>query len=127
MSHYHAIVWIDHQKATAWHFTATAQEESVVHAQDQHQRIHSRKSAHGGHRAAADHHFFDDVAKALTGAHEILLIGPAETKREFAAYLRDKQPQLGKSIVAVETADHPTDAQILDYARRHFPTLDRMQ
>jgi hypothetical protein len=29
--------------------------------------------------------------------------------------------------VAVETADHPTDAQILDYARRHFPTLDRMQ
>jgi stalled ribosome rescue protein Dom34 len=127
MSHYHAIVWIDHQKATAWHFTPTEQEETVVHAQNQHQRIHSRKSAHGGHRSGADHHFFDDVAKALTGAHEILLIGPAETKQEFAAYLRDKQPLLGKSIVAVETADHPTDAQILDYARRHFPTLDRMQ
>jgi hypothetical protein len=88
---------------------------------------YSRKSTHGGHRSAADHHFFDDVASALSGAHEILLIGPAETKQEFATYLRDKHPQLGKSIVAVETADHPTDAQILDYARRHFPTLDRMQ
>jgi stalled ribosome rescue protein Dom34 len=127
MSHYHAIVWIDHQKATAWHFTPTEQQETVVHAQNQHQRVHSRKSTHGGHRSAPDQHFFEDVASALAGAHEILLIGPAQTKQEFASYLRDKHAQLGKSIVAVETADHPTDAQILDYARRHFPTLDRMQ
>jgi hypothetical protein len=76
MSHYHAVVWIDHQNATAWHFS---------------------------------------------------LIGPAQTKQEFAVYLRDKYPPLGKAIVAVESADHPTDAQVLDYARRHFPTLDRMQ
>ena len=96
------------------------QDETVVHAKDQHQRVHSRKSAHGGHRSQADHHFFDDVAQALAGAHEILLIGPAQTKQEFAAYLRDKYPQLGKSIVAVENADHPSDAEILGYARRHF-------
>jgi stalled ribosome rescue protein Dom34 len=127
MSHYHAIVWIDHQRATAWHFSPTAQEEAVIHAQNQHQRVHSRKSTHGGHRSAADPHFFDDVAKALAGAHEILLIGPAQAKQEFAGFLREKYPQLGKSIVAVENADHPTDAQILDFARRHFPTLDRMQ
>jgi stalled ribosome rescue protein Dom34 len=127
MSHYHAVVWIDHQKATAWHFTPTEQEEKVVHSPDQHQRVHSRKSAHGGHKSPADHHFFDDVAKALSGAHEILVIGPAQTKQEFATYLRDKYPQLGKSIVAVESADHPTDAQVLSYARKHFPTLDRMQ
>jgi stalled ribosome rescue protein Dom34 len=127
MSHYHAVVWIDHQRATAWHFSPTAQEETTVRAKDQHQRVHSRKSAHGGHRAQADHHFFDDVAKALEGAHEILLIGPAQTKQEFAVYLREKYPALGKAIVAVESADHPTDAQVLDYARRHFPTLDRMQ
>jgi DNA-binding MurR/RpiR family transcriptional regulator len=126
MSHYHAIVWIDHQNATAWHFNATQQEESRVHAQDQHQRVHSRKSAHGGHRSPANHHFFDDVAHALAEAHEILLIGPAQTKHEFAGYLRDKFPQLGKSIVAVENADHPTDAQVLKFARQHFPAFDRM-
>src|SRR5271154_5033544 len=127
MSHYHAVVWIDHQNATAWHFTPTEQEETVVHARDQHQRIHSRKSTHGGHKSSADQNFFDDVAKALSGAHEILLIGPAQTKQEFASYLRDKHPQLAKAIVAVENADHPTDAQVLSYARRHFPALDRMQ
>jgi stalled ribosome rescue protein Dom34 len=126
LSHYHAVVWIDHQKATAWHFTPTEQEETKLRAQDQHQRVHSRKSTHGGHKAPADHHFFDDVAKSLSGAHEILLIGPAQTKQEFAAYLREKYPLLGKSIVAVENADHPTDAEVLGYARKHFPTLDRM-
>jgi len=127
MSHYHAVVWIDHQNATAWHFSPTAQDETKVHAKDQHQRIHSRKSSHGGHRSPGDHHFFDDVAKALTGAREILVIGPAQTKQEFAGYLREKYPPLGKAIVAVESADHPTDAQVLDYARRHFPSLDRLQ
>ena len=127
MSHYHAVVWIDHQKATAWHFSPTAQDETKIQAKDQHQRIHSRKSEHGGHRSPADHHFFDDVAKALNGAHEILVIGPAQTKTEIASYLREKYPPLGKAIVAVESADHPTDAQVLDYARRHFPSLDRLQ
>jgi stalled ribosome rescue protein Dom34 len=127
MSHYHAVVWIDHQKATAWHFSPTAQEETQVRAKDQHQRVHSRKSEHGGHKSPADHHFFDDVAHALAGAHEILLIGPAQSKQEFAAYLREKFPQLGKAIVAIENSDHPTDAQVLAYARKHFPALDRLQ
>jgi stalled ribosome rescue protein Dom34 len=126
MSHYHAVVWIDHQKATAWHFTATEQTNAVVHSQDPHQRVHSRKSAHGGHKSPADHKFFEEVAHALAGAHEILVIGPAQTKHEFANYLREHAPQLGRSIVAVENADHPTDAEVLAYARRHFKGIDRM-
>src|SRR5271154_6783575 len=75
----------------------------------------------------ADQHFFDDVAQALSGAHEILVIGPAQTKQEFVAYLRDKHPPLGKAIIAVENADHPTDAEVLAYARKHFKSLDRMR
>jgi stalled ribosome rescue protein Dom34 len=126
MSHYHAVVWIDHQKATAWHFTPTEQEETVVHARDQHQRVHSRKSTHGGHKSAADHHFFDEVALALQGAHEILVIGPAQTKQEFATYVKAKHPPVSQAIVAVESADHPTDAEVLAYARKHFKALDRI-
>jgi stalled ribosome rescue protein Dom34 len=126
MSHYHAVVWIDHQKATAWHLTSTQQEKKVLHADDEHQRVHSRKSTHGGHKSQADHHFFDDVAHALSGAHEILLIGPAQTKHEFATYLHDRYPLLRKAVVAIESADHPSDAEILSYARKHFPALDRL-
>jgi stalled ribosome rescue protein Dom34 len=127
MSHYHAVVWMDHQKATVWHFSPTEQDNTVVHSPDPHQRVHSRKSAHGGHKSPADPRFFEEIAQAITGAHEILVIGPAQSKQEFAAFLRDKHPLLGKSIVAVENADHPTDAQVLDYARRHFTAIDRMR
>jgi stalled ribosome rescue protein Dom34 len=125
MSHYHAVVWIDHQKATVWQFTPTEQEGTVVHAHGQH-RVHSRKSTHGGHKSAADHKFFDEVAHALAGTHEILIIGPAQTKQEFAGYLREKHAPLGQGIVAVENADHPTDPEVLAYARRHFTAIDRI-
>ncbi len=126
MSFYHSVVWLDHQKATAWQFTSTEEEHLVIHAHDQHQKIHSRKSTHGGHMNPADARFFADIATALAGTHEILIIGPAQTKQEFAAYLRDKHADLGKGIVAVENADHPSDGEVLAYARKHFKALDRM-
>ena len=125
MSHFHAVVWIDHQKATVWQFTPTEQENTVVHAHGQ-PRAHSRKSTHGGHKSPADQQFFDEVAHALAGAHEILVIGPAQTKQELASFLRAKHASLGRGIVAVENADHPTDPEVLAYARRHFAAIDRM-
>ncbi len=126
MSYYHSVVWIDHEKATAWQFTSTEQTSKVIRAHDQHQKVHSRKSTHGGHKKPADVRFFEEVSGALSGTHEILIIGPAQTKHDFATYLRDKHAALGKGIVAVENADHPTDGEVLAYARRHFKALDRM-
>lgn len=126
MSHFHAVIWIDHQKATSWQFTADEQHRTAIHAANQHQHVHTGKSSHGGHRAGADHHFFDDVAKSVTGAHEILIIGPAQTKTEFATYLKEKHPLVARCIVAVENADHPTDGEVLAYARKHFAAIDRM-
>jgi stalled ribosome rescue protein Dom34 len=126
MPHYHAVVWIDQQKATVWQFSADEKQETVVHAHEQHQRGHSRKSTHGGQGVAADRQFFDEAALALAGVHEILIIGPAQTKQEFAKFLREKHAALGRGIVAVENADHPSDAEVLAYARHHFTALDRM-
>ena len=126
MAHYHAVVWIDHQKATVWHFTSTEQSNTVIHSHDAHRHVHSRKSTHGRHKAPADRPFFDEVAHALEGAHEILLIGPAQAKQELASYLQDKHPQMRRAVVAVEDADHPTDPEVLAYARRHFTAIDRM-
>jgi hypothetical protein len=126
MTYYHSVVWIDHHKATAWQFTSTDEQHKVVHAHDQHQKVHSRKSTHGDPKHTADAKFFEEVAQALAGTHEILIIGHAQTKQEFAAFLKEKHAPLGKGIVAVENADHPSDAEVLAYARRHFKALDRM-
>jgi hypothetical protein len=126
MPHYHAVVWIDHLKASVWQYSPTEQEQKTLHADSSHQHTHSRKTTHGGHKSSADPHFFEDVAQALSGVHEILIMGPAQTKTEFVTFLKEKHADLAKAVVAVESADHPTDAQVLGYARKHFPALDRM-
>ncbi|HMD73458.1 MAG TPA: hypothetical protein VKG05_06325 [Steroidobacteraceae bacterium] len=126
MSHYHAIVWIDHQKASIWQLTETEQQHSIVRAPHLQARADDGKHTKA-HHEAADYPFFDEVAKSLTGAHEILVIGPAQTKHDFVSYLGKKHAALAGLIVAVETADHPSDKQILAYARLHFPALDRMR
>jgi len=126
MVHYHSIVWIDHHKAVVWNFDDDVQTKAVVKSHDQHGHTHLRKTPHGGHRTLDDHEFFDDIAKVLAGVHEVLVIGPAQSKEEFVAFLRKNHPQVGSMVVAVETADHPTDPELLAYARKHFKVLDRM-
>lgn len=126
MATYHSIVWIDHHKAVVWNFTDDSQTKAIVKAADQHQHTHIRKSPHGGHKIPDALEFFDDVTKALAGVREILVIGPAQTKDEFLAYLQNKHPQIRSMIVAVESADHPTDPELLAYARKYFSVHDRM-
>jgi stalled ribosome rescue protein Dom34 len=126
MAYRHSIIWIDHHKATVWHFSDDEQSKAVVKAADQHEHTHLRKSPHGGHRSAGNHEFFDEVVKLLREDRTLLIIGPAQTKEEFVGFLRTKHPKLGALIVGVESADHPTDAELLAYARKHFKVLDRM-
>jgi hypothetical protein len=60
-----------------------------------------------------------DVADAVSDAGEILIIGPAQAKTELATYLRE-HTHIGSRIVGVEAVDHPTDGQIVAYAKKHF-------
>ncbi|HLW23384.1 MAG TPA: hypothetical protein VKT22_03360 [Steroidobacteraceae bacterium] len=116
MSHYHSVVWIDHQRATVWQFSPSGQEHTAV-------RTHSQHARPG---ASEQRRFFESVAQALAGTHEILILGPARAKNELADFLRTHHGDLARGIVAVESADHPSDGEILAYARRHFTALDRM-
>ena len=126
MIHYHSIVWIDHHKAVVWNFNDDAQTKSVVKSHDRHQRTHVRQAPHGGHKTPEDAHFFEEVADTLAGVHEILVIGPAQTKDDFIAFLHKKHPPVGSAVVAVESADHPTDPELLAYAIKYFKVADRM-
>jgi stalled ribosome rescue protein Dom34 len=125
MANDHSIVWIDHDRAVVWNFDYDAQTRSVVKAHDQDKHTHIRKRPHGGHRTPDNAEFFDAVVKVLSGVREILVIGPAQTKDEFVAVVRKKHPQIGALIVAVQSADHPTDPELLAYARKYFSVLDR--
>ena len=126
MLKYHSIVWLDHHRAVVWNFSDDEQSKSVVKAHGVNEHTHFRKSPHGGHRSPGDHDFFDDIAKTLTGVAEILVVGPAQSKDEFVAFIRVKHAEVASHVVGVESADHPTDPELLAYARKHFKVIDRM-
>lgn len=126
MSHFHAVVWIDHTEAHVLHFTREDVEKKLVHGKPERQ-IHTKANAQSSGHAAENQAYYHKVAEALAGAQEILVVGPANAKTEFVKHLNAHDPELGKMVVAVETVDHPSDGQLLAYARKHFRAIDRMR
>jgi hypothetical protein len=119
-AHYHAVVWLDHHQAKLFHVGLTGDDEVALHPHLPTRHLRHKANAVGSGHAGPDAHFLEDIASALGDAGEILIIGPAGAKTELAKHLREKHPAIGKRIVAVEAADHPSDGQIVAYAKQHF-------
>jgi hypothetical protein len=45
----------------------------------------------------------------------------------FLRYLHRHAPPLEPRVVAIETADHPTDRQFIAHIKRHFGITDRVR
>jgi stalled ribosome rescue protein Dom34 len=119
-THFHAVVWIDHSQARIFHIGLTGDDEVTLHPHLPTRHLHHKANAIGSGHTAPDKEFMAEVANALSDAGEILIIGPASAKTELAKYMREEHPAIGQRIVAVEAADHPTDREIVAYAKRHF-------
>jgi stalled ribosome rescue protein Dom34 len=125
-SHYHMIVWIDHQQAKLFSFDAADVERMTIHSTHVHQHIHHKANSGDSGHAPADVAYFKHIATALTPAGAILITGPSLAKTELMAYLEHAHPELVSKISGVETLDHPTDGQLVALARRFFAADDRM-
>ena len=120
------IVWMDYQEAKLFQLSAGAEPSRKQ------MKLHTHKHAshpHGKHEA--HHHpdaekWFHEIAEALkSDATEILLMGSGEAKKVFKGYLEKKYASsLAKSVVGVETVDHPTENQVLEKARAFFKQYD---
>jgi stalled ribosome rescue protein Dom34 len=119
-THFHAIVWIDHTQAKVFHIGLSGDDEVTLHPHLPTRHIHHKANAIGSGHAGFDKEFFAQVMNAISDAGEILIIGPANAKTELAKYLREQHPKIGERIVAVEAADHPSDREIVAYAKQHF-------
>lgn len=126
-AHYHAVVWLDHRDARIFTFNAEGADKHVLHAHPYQPHLHRKANSIGDGRAAADPNYFDDIAKAMEAAGEILLTGPASAKLELKKHLEAKWPEVARKIVGVEAADHPSDGTLLDHAKRYFLAADRMR
>jgi stalled ribosome rescue protein Dom34 len=123
--HFHAVVWIDHKEARIFHFNVDKADRTEV--RDHVVRdLHSRENR-TGHRIEENKPFFEEVAKAIADAGSILIVGPAQEKDFFAKFLGEKHPAIRRYVEGVESADYPTDGELLDMARRTLKAADRMR
>lgn len=127
MSHYHAVVWIDHVQAHVIHFCPDDVEQFIVHPHHPQHQVHSTSGTLGDGRAPVDKDYFHRVALALVGAEEILVVGPAQAKLQLVKHIHAHKAALVPKLVGVEAVDHPSDAQLVAYARKYFRAKDRMR
>lgn len=126
MSHFHAVVWLDHAQAHVMHVSPDDVEKSVVHPSKSHQHLHAKSGAVGSGRQIEDKHYYHAIVEALAGAQEILVVGPAQAKLQLIKHIHAHDQSMADKIIGVETIDHPSDAQLVAYARKYFVAKDRM-
>ena len=118
--HFHAIVWIDHLQARIFHLGLSGTDEIILHPHMPTRHIHHKANSRESGHVHESKEFLNHVLDAVSDAGEILILGPSGAKTELAKYIREQNPDVGDRIIAVEAADHPTDGQIVAYAKRHF-------
>lgn len=112
------IVWIDSKVAKVFELTGEDVRHHVHHREEPEQHINP-------HTPRAEHYeerFFHDVAGRLSGRDAILVLGPGVAKDQFVHHLQRHHVELARAVVGVEASDHPSDAQIVAHARKHFKT-----
>jgi stalled ribosome rescue protein Dom34 len=126
MSHHHAVVWIDHSEAHIMHISPDDVEKSVVQPAEPHKHLHNKRGAVGTGRSPEDQQYYHEVVEALKGAQEILVVGPAQAKLQLIKHIHAHDHAMADNVIGVETVDHPSDTQLLGYARKYFEAKDRM-
>jgi stalled ribosome rescue protein Dom34 len=123
----HAAVWIDHKEARIFHIHPDRVEEAMVEAPKH--DIHKHPNGAEGIRERPDDakRFFHEVARSLDVTDSVLVVGPSTAKLEFFRYVHEHDRALERKIVGIETVDHPTDGQIIAYARKYFKLGERIQ
>lgn len=126
MSYQHAIVWIDSMHATVIDFSVDDRHVAQVEREGGPKRIHTRSGLPGDGKAPDDPKFFEAVAAALGDAREVLLVGPGQAKLTFRKEMERRHPDIARHIVGVESLDHPSNGELLAFARRYFKRYDAL-
>ena len=126
MTYAHAIVWLDHLHATVIDFSLDASDTIEIRSQSAVRQIHRKSGIPGSGHTPDDVEFFDGVTKALDDVREVLITGPGTAKVAFTRYVEQRHPGLARRVVGTETLDHPTERELLAYARRYFKRIDQL-
>lgn len=121
----HAAVWLDHKEARAFAFHPDTADETTVVAPPHNDHHKWTRGQEGVKEHPEDlKRFFHDIVLALHGVESLLIVGPGTAKLEFLRYVHTHDRALEAAVVGIETVDHPTDGQIVAYARAYFKRVD---
>ena len=127
MEHTHAVVWIDHHEAHIIHFDLVDADAATLKPSKPHRHLHHKRGSTGAGHEQPDNEYLDAVAKSLADAGEILIAGPAGAKLELKDRLDVKHADIARRVAGVETVDHPSEGELLKFARAFFRPYDRMR
>ena len=116
----HAVIWTDHHKAQVLQFDAE-------HVLAQKIKTHTHHTRQHGSAVRSEHEFFADLCDAIKGIEEVLVTGPRTALADFRHYLDKHRPEVARRVVGAESVDHPSDGQLLAFARQYFARYDLMQ
>lgn len=126
------VVVIDHHAAHVYQHRQDGQPdaETTIRPYDphgfHHHLIHRKEADYKGERIPEEVEFYEDVAKLLVSADEIVLIGHGTGKSSaveyLATYLESHYPDVSKQVRATETADLSamTEPQMQALAESHL-------
>jgi hypothetical protein len=126
------IVVIDHHAAHVYQDLGGSRpaDERTVRPYDpfnfHHHLIHRKEAHYRGERVPEEDSFYEDVAKDITPATEIVLIGHATGTSNAAdflkEYLKTHHPEISQRVIATENADLSavTEPEIEALAKRHM-------
>ena len=125
--HFHAVIWIDHHIAKIFQFNATEAELQTLRPENASMHVHHKTNTVGSGHETLSQAFLHEIAAAVADVGEVLIIGPGNAKAELVTHITQHDPKLRAKILGVETVDHPSDGQIVDYARKFFKSADSMR
>ncbi len=120
-------IWIDHKEARICQVSPELADEALITASHHLHNKHPRGPEGVKDHPEDDKRFFHEVAQSLEGSAQILLTGPSTAKLEFLKYVQAHHHALAPKIIGIETADHPTDGQLLAHAKAYFKRVAGMR
>jgi hypothetical protein len=116
------VVWIDHHEARVFGVDDALFDEAKVRAPARHVARHAKPATHEHEHPEDMHRFLREVASTLDGAGQVLIVGPSTAKLELLRHLGKEARATEAKVVGIETVDHPSDGQLVAYAKRYFKT-----
>lgn len=121
----HVVAWIDHAEAHIIHIDRVGSRDEAVKIHASKRHLHVRSGASGSGHAHENKAYFNEIAEALSGRDMILIVGPGFEKLALMKHLVSFHPDVAERVMSVETVDHPSDGQLVNYARKYFVKADQ--